>query len=356
MSSLSQLEKDKYPLIVNDIHMQKNSYAIHLLNMYALISPLQKVDYLQSMPEVYHSRLSADSKTLYKVGGDFFSIMNVSNPLNIYNIGSLRFPDGAGWNFTLSHDYQTAYMVDNMHGLTVIDISNTAEPQTVKVFSLGLTGSMVVSNDNKVLYVSGNREGLKILDVNNSTDPKLLKEYMFDHLGNTANVTSMAFTSDNSVLYVTTTGKGLVALDVSDPANPTEISNIEMSYPIEIVISHDDKIAYVLDEYDGINAIDISDKNNLKILSSITHDPANSITISHDSEKLFVSGINGGIRVYDIKNPSSPIILDDDTYIDGLSSPVNSTVSHDGTMLYLSGGSLSWMSVYSLGIHTDTIK
>lgn len=355
--SLSQLVNDKYTLMVDDIHNQNDSYAVNLRNVYSTISPLQKVDYLNSMPESYATKISPDDQTLYKVGDDYFSIIDVTDPKAIRYIGVVA-DDGAR-DLAISHNGNTAYTV-SYRGLSVIDISNASDPQVITTYPIDLAGEIVISDNDQTLYIDDDRYGLKIFDVSDRTTPQLISSYAFDEPANNARVTSLALSSDNRVLYVTNTTKGLKALDVSDPANPNEIAGIAMTYPEKVVLSPDDSVAYVSDGTTGIKAVDVSDLNQMTMLSMFADGPdeyARSITISEDGEKLFVAGTGTRVRAYDIKNPARPVLLDDDTYMEDLSpTPIHITASHDGTMLYLSNGISSHMSIYFLGMHDEAIQ
>jgi hypothetical protein len=355
--SLSQLVKDKYTLIVDDIHHHEDSYAVNLRNVYSTIPSLQKVDYLNSMPESYATKISPDDKTLYKVGDDYFSIIDVTDPKAIRYIGVVA-DDGAR-DLAVSHNGNTAYTV-SYRGLSVIDISNASDPQVITTYPIDLAGEIVISDNDQTLYVDDDRYGLKIFDVSDRTTPQLISSYAFDEPANNARVTSLALSSDNRVLYVTNTTKGLKALDVSDPANPNEIAGIAMTYPEKVVLSPDDSVAYISDGTTGIKAVDVSDLNQMTMLSMFADGPdeyARSITISEDGEKLFVAGTGTRVRAYDIKNPARPVLLDDDTYMEDLSpTPIHITASHDGTMLYLSNGISSHMSIYFLGMHDEAIQ
>ncbi len=246
--------QNKYSLIVDDIHNRKDSYSVNLRNVLSAISPLQQVDYLSNMPEAYEAVVSRDDKTLYKVGEDYFSVIDVSDPKALRYIGVVA--DEGGRNLALSHDEKTAYSA-SYRGLSVIDLSDRSAPRVVTTYPVDLAGEIVVSDDDRTLYISDDRYGVKLFDVTDRTAPQPIGSYRFDDPANNARVISLALSADNTLLYVTNTTKGLAVLDVSDPANPTEIAVMAMTYPGKVVLSPDNRVAYVADDVSGIKAVDI---------------------------------------------------------------------------------------------------
>ena len=140
-------------------------------------------------------------------------------------------------------------------GLTIIDVSDPADPQTVGSFlsanqAFGL--DVVTDGDAVTVYLANGFSGVVALD---ASDPASITELGGFPFG--ANAFDVAVRDD--VAYVASFGGGMLTLDVSDPANITQLDAEPTFGFLNAIDINSESYAYVADGQNGLRVVDISD-------------------------------------------------------------------------------------------------
>jgi hypothetical protein len=95
------------------------------------------------------------------MGDAGLTIIDVSNPANPQRVGGYD-TSGTAWGVAVLGNY--AYVADDTAGLQVIDVSNPANPRRVGGNPLFAASDLIVAA-NKVFVAAGGQDGLVILDL-----------------------------------------------------------------------------------------------------------------------------------------------------------------------------------------------
>jgi len=244
--------------------------------------------------------------------------------------------DLPGWGRAVELDILYAYIADGTQGVTIVDISNLANPVVAYSLSLVSRSEDVAFSDN-ILCVAMFGTGMQAYDMTNPMSPVAypkLKVCNAAYYG--------VFQSD--YIYVIDKASGYVSLktlDTSDPENPLLASELHMPDSVRyidvcggrIVTSQD-----VAGNYKWI-LIDCTDPLNLSILEQISL--GNLITeVAITSDAIYIAELGTGVRVYDYSGVH-PVQTD----LISPSSKVNAIEFHQGYMYLLC---LEGVEIYSI--------
>jgi len=231
----------------------------------------------------------------------------------------------------------------NNDSLTIIDISNPANPTEVGVIkddnkggtATALDGAQNVYVSGKYAYVTSlSDNGLSIIDISNSSSPKEVGFIQDTESGGTATVLDAArgvYVSGRYAYVTSQADDGLSIIDISDPANPTEVGYIIDTESPESggnataldganAVYVSGKYAYVIGTFDdGLTIIDISDPTSPKEVGNVrdTESPESggTATVLDAPIGVYVSGryayvtsqADDGISIIDISNVTGPV-------------------------------------------------
>ncbi len=177
---------------------------------------------------------------------------------------------GVGRGVDVIGDY--AYVASSQGGLSIIDVSDPSDPQTVVNFDTS-SSALRVKVDRGWAYVANSSRGLHIIDVSDPTQPTSISELRIS--GTTVDVDI-----NNFFAYVVTDGglsSELRIVDVGDPTQPTILGSIEglPDQVIGVTVDPLTSIAAVMCRIDGtVTLVDVSVPEAPSILTSInTADP-----------------------------------------------------------------------------------
>jgi hypothetical protein len=193
----------------------------------------------------------------------YFAILNVSNPLNITQVGNIS---GYGGHGLYADDY-LAYLSRGYEyeGITIIDIANPTNPQ--------VRGSY-------------DPEG------NSCYDPYVPRLQSYG--------------------YITDDFGGLIVLDLHDVYSPSEVwSGYKADLALDISISH--SLAVIADQQSGAQLVDISDPaapTTLGLFDTVGARFTYSTAVADSFAFISMSGIPGRrfLRALDISDPSNPVL------------------------------------------------
>lgn len=211
-------------------------------------------------------------------GGNTFSIIDVSNPYQMRQMGSYtftnRYMDGG-----VQIKGDLAY-VSHSEGVEILRITDPAQLELVGHSDLGGSGNQFQVVDRSVFLPGYGFNGFRVLDI---SDPSQVVELATYQLGGTANRMAL---SDGKA-YLTDTKEGLNILDVTDPAGISVLGNIPKDFGGHRGANHgvDIQVENTLAYYahlNGFYVLDITDPSRPVILGSSTIQPTEGWVVDMD--------------------------------------------------------------------------
>ena len=217
-----------------------------------------------------------------------------------------------------------AYVSPGGNGNTfdVIDVSDPAQPYEIGSLDLGVITGAIGINGN-VAYVGTYYGGLKVVDISNPAQPTLITTY-----SGTANIGDIKIR--NNLAYISQADfynnniNELLILDISNPSAISALGSVLTTGRERISLSGN--YAVVSSVYTGAEVIDISNSSSPSLVSSLS-------TIGNTYDNAISRGYaylpdSSGIKIYDINNPTSP------TLVGAYSSSSFGNLSISGDKLY----------------------
>jgi hypothetical protein len=214
-----------------------------------------------------------------------------------------------------------AYVSPGGNGNTfdVIDVSDPAQPYEIGSLDLGVITGAIGINGN-VAYVGTYYGGLKVVDISNPAQPTLITTY-----SGTGDIGDIKI--KNNIAYISHHNNSINELLILDISNPSAISALGSVLTTgRERISLSGNYAVVSSVYTGAEVIDISNSSSPSLVSSLptpgyTYDNAISRGYAYLPD-------SSGIKIYDINNPTSP------TLVGAYSSSSFGNLSISGDKLY----------------------
>ena len=182
------------------------------------------------------------------------------------------------------------YMVDDIDGFVVLDISNINKPEIISKISLFGKGKNITI-EGSYAFISEGEDGIEIFDISDKSNIRFIGSY--NTLGN---VFDIAVDSKNDRIYLADGTNGVVKLNIENPSNPILDKTITSSNANSLFI-HNSKL-YVSNS-DGLKLY-TTDNNNTLIK-----------TISGDFNKIIKNNnrlyavVAKTIKIYDISSDNN---------------------------------------------------
>ncbi|MGB3479993.1 MAG: T9SS type A sorting domain-containing protein [bacterium] len=239
----------------------------------------------------------------YLGNGSSLRILDVSNPSNPSEIGSVSELPGYLWDLTVSGDY--VYTAEG-NGVSIIDVSVPSSPSLAGRFdnvSFGISYGIAVKGNYTYVgaYVDGTTGYLLVLDVADPSNPQLVDTLYFDD----GPIYSVEIQGDYA--YLTTSWDWAPVVDISDPANPVRVADINgSSWGFNIKTSGN--LVFVSAQMSCWIA-DITDPTNPVTLTLIEPpDIATNITdVGIYGQYAYITSFESGLRILDITIPYCPV-------------------------------------------------
>jgi len=260
--------------------------------------------------------------------------------------------DTAGEATSTTFDNGTTFIADGFKGVTIADLSDPSQPQTLAtlpgsgpLWQLATAGNLAAATDvgDLVLFDISNPAApvwITRYDLNRYIkDVELKGSYAYMVLDNdslrVADVSDPAHPKEKGTLDIekgtqlalegaraVITGDGLLTIaDVSDPSQPTELGQLTLDYsrePSSVLLAG--AVAYLSEAGTGLHIIDLSDPAHPSEAGLIEMTRASHAGAIRGSF-LFVSDQGRGIRIFDISDPLQPrevSLLRSSSYTSGL--------------------------------------
>lgn len=196
-----------------------------------------------------------------------------------------------------------AYVADGNSGLTIINITNPAEPKIIGTYTGPYESpAYSVAVAGKHGYVTNEFPGnLEIIDISNPSSPKLVGNYDTSDNGN---ANSVAISGN----YAYVAAGGLIILDITNPISPQLVSTYNDDiYALDVVIS--DNNAYVADAYKGLVILDITDPVLPAFVGSYIAETGIGYTRIAVSDGYVYGTEYNGLSIIDVSDPVSPYLV-----------------------------------------------
>jgi hypothetical protein len=230
----------------------------------------------------------------YLTGIDGLRVVDLGNPEQAVEVGSLSIPGGAN-SVEISGDL--AFVSSKWRGWRVVDISNPIEPRLLAfhdperpVSGLSVSGNLLYITHHENGTGTG---GFQIVDITDPMTPRLLGRY-------SKRVQSLKVR--NQLAYLVT-GPEFEVIDVSDPARPIKLSGyaFESSQGYHATLAGN--FAYVATSR-GLEILHIGDPLNPKRAGGIPGDTMDSVAVA-GSVAYAVAGDR--VETIDVSDPSNPV-------------------------------------------------
>ncbi|MEK7531482.1 MAG: tail fiber domain-containing protein, partial [Patescibacteria group bacterium] len=275
-----------------------------------------------------------------------YAYVSATNRLVTIDISDPRYPTttsilssaalGSPEIFSVAGNY--AYLPDSTGGaLNIIDISNASSTTIVGTLThANLAGARSAYVKGRYVYVAGNASGLSVVDVSNPANPVLVGYRALSNARDVEVIGRYAY-----IARVSTAG--FAVIDVSNPANPILVKNLQNTtylqnnQSLEVV----GRYAYVTAaDIDRLTIVDISNPTNPVIAGSIT-DATNlnnprDIVISGNYAYVTTNSDPTGITTVDVSSTTAPVVV--------AAQPVDNA----------NGVAVSGNRIYSIGIGSNT--
>jgi len=272
--------------------------------------------------------VALEGTTLFVAADDWLAIVDVASPQypRLISTYANPYPGTNLREITLYNDY--AYLSIYNKGIEVVDISDSANPRTVRNVPLGgydrPRGSCI---DGHFLYVAMETDHrLVVLDIVDPTAPEIRGSY-------TSSGDLQSFSAvdvKDGYAFVTEYHNGMHAIDVSDPTNPHLVSSLMGMDANDIKIRGNN--AYISVRYQGFTIVDISDPMHLSITQeTFDHTIAGYVEgIDVNADYVFIAASSMGFGIFDNTGSSTPSLIVKIPVVGGVDS-----LQVKGTMLYI---------------------
>jgi len=297
-----------------------------------------------SVPEVVSEVGQLSLNFIYmndmKVQNNILAIAGHSGPphnvatLQLYSISTPNIPVFEGYveleNFTLDLTFSGNRIVTSgPSGASVYDISNFSDISLLcQIDTPDIVRSTLLNDD--ILYMVGDINGLTVYEISDLDDPTLLNQYFPEF-----NWCDIDLVAENLIL--TGRSRGVQTIDLTEEDDLEIISSIGSVGKIDRVYVHAD-IAYVIGENNKIRSVDVSNPVSPEILCELIlgNNSNGSLTdLAASGDYAFISTENMGMRVVNISNPSNLIEVSSTSY-----NGIQNTIDISGNYAFVGGDNL----------------
>lgn len=258
--------------------------------------------------------ISVENQTAYLVNNKGIVIINVSNPYNPYEIGTISNDIIAGF-----HVLNDTIVVSGRY-YTIYDVKDSGNPVEIGQYT-GKTGRInAVTRKGKfgsLIYFDG---GIDILDLSSINRPRSIGYSKSSWQGN-----DMALLGN--FIYVANSMAGLEIIDITDPGQPV-IKEIVSGTSGAWDIHFQNNLLFLGCHMYGCRIIDISYPFEPVVIGSL-NTGGEIYGVCSWQNQLAIADLQKGVFIYDISDPTNPIkIAEDKSY-----HPHN--IWYDGTYIFL---------------------
>jgi hypothetical protein len=239
-------------------------------------------------------------------------IYDVSDPSSAQEVRALDLEGRPKWISALGNNlYVPGVEIDLTLGVTVLDISNPAEPESIAFWicpsgELGIP--MSVTRHENYAVVALAYGGVQVLDVTEFDQPIALGSWTLWDMQTNIDFAVLTVEVSWPYLFLPDQAYGLYVLDASDPADLKQVA----SYPTPgqawwVALSPDDNHLYLADNTGGLRVFDVSNPLAPAQVGSVQGGLQNVNCVLSSGDSVYVADGRGiGLRVYDVSDPTAP--------------------------------------------------
>jgi hypothetical protein len=236
----------------------------------------------------------------------------VSDPSSAQEVRALDLEGRPKWISALGNNlYVPGVEIDLTLGVTVLDISNPAEPESIAFWicpsgELGIP--MSVTRHENYAVVALAYGGVQVLDVTEFDQPIALGSWTLWDMQTNIDFAVLTVEVSWPYLFLPDQAYGLYVLDASDPADLKQVA----SYPTPgqawwVALSPDDNHLYLADNTGGLRVFDVSNPLAPAQVGSVQGGLQNVNCVLSSGDSVYVADGRGiGLRVYDVSDPTAP--------------------------------------------------
>ena len=234
-------------------------------------------------------------------GGDFFSVLNVADPHNVFFVSQCWTTTYPYYGVTVCGDY--AYIGGFnwcstwLDGISVVDISDPEFPAEV-FFEGGYNGFYEACAIGDYLFTAIPYGGLVIFDISQPGDLIEMSQcYERGYLGDMEVKENLAIVRD----YF----NGFRIVDISDESNPVELSVCQLDdYVHEMCVGGD--LVYCTFNDSVLLVTDISNPAEPQVIGEVIEENY-FLSIGACQNYLYTGVYYSGFNIYDVSDPSNPV-------------------------------------------------
>lgn len=233
------------------------------------------------------------------VQGDFayvgeglrLTILDISNPAQPVAVGQSSPLLGAVLDIVVAGDY--AYIAAGKAGLLIVDVADPTNPTQIDFIATpGTARNVAVAEDYAYITTGGG------LDIINIASPTMPVESGYIDIDNASIDVDVA----GDYAYVVT-DRGLRIISIADPTDPTLVTAYGDKFGWAVAVAGN--YAYVVDGYMFLQIIDVANPaapNEVAFYEV----QARPYDVTTDGSYVFVAGRSDGLRIINVANPAAP--------------------------------------------------
>ncbi len=211
-------------------------------------------------------------------------------------------------------------------GLTIVDVSDPANPIVESVTDVGEKAGYITKDGNYAYIGVRTSEGLAIANISNSSNPSTVSILDIDNEGH-----QIVISGNTLFMGVDDDDMSFISVDISDKENPEYLDILDLDdETLAAHINGNYIYAGVDDDSSGLRVIDISNPSNMSEVGSLdVGEEVNAIEISGAIAYVGSEDNEDSLQVVNISTPTSPTLV---TSID-VGGEIQDLVMH-GNYLY----------------------
>ena len=252
--------------------------------------------------------LTEDSSTVYLAmfehGVSIIDIRNTANPVVLSQFDA---PAGIRDMF-IQGDY--AYTVDGSRGLWIFDISDTAHPREVSFTSIQQASGVFVAGD--YAFVAAGQSGLIAVNIKNKKSPEMAGGINTAGYANDVVIAVEKGTSPPTfVAYIANGASGFFVANVTNPYKLTPLGSISgIGNALKLTYNYEDYV-FISSESDGLVAINVVDPANPVRMDSVQTPPATHNSGIVSNQYAYVATGSSNMPILDISYPLNLTVVAD---------------------------------------------
>jgi len=237
---------------------------------------------------------------------DGTSVIDVSNPSNLVEIGFVKSPASSTWKDIKTFKHYAYVVIDRYTsvGLQIIDLSKLPESiSLVKEYShFKQSHNIYIDVEKELLFAQGARGAVGVYSLKDPTEPEFLSSF---------GVECHDIYARDNLIYVSEGGHGTIGIfDYSDPKNVKLVKRFEIpraGYVHNAWLTKDSNYLMTTEENTGktMKLWDISNLEDVTMTSEIIAPNKLAHNIHIKGDYAYVSHYGSGLRIYDLSNPNS---------------------------------------------------